>query len=139
MDDPYNLQRFVDAQARVFEGVLSELRRGEKCGHWMWFIFPQIKGLGFSSTSQAFAIQSLDEAQAYLAHPLLGPRLGECTNLVNLVENRTVEEIFGYPDDMKFKSSMTLFSRATNENDVFLEALQKYFQGELDQRTLARI
>jgi len=139
MEDPYNLKRFIDAQERVFDGALSELRRGAKSGHWMWFIFPQIKGLGFSSTSQRFAIQSLDEARVYLSHSLLGARLRESTRAINLVTNRTVEEIFGSPDDMKFKSSMTLFAHATTDNECFTQALQKYFDGDFDQRTLDRL
>ena len=139
MDDPYNLQRFVDAQQSVFEGVLEELRRGQKSSHWMWFIFPQIKGLGYSSMAQRYAIQSLAEAQAYLAHPVLGPRLRECTALVNAAEGRSIQQILGYPDDLKFKSSMTLFAHATTDNAVFLEALQGYFHGEPDRLTLDRV
>jgi uncharacterized protein (DUF1810 family) len=137
--DPYNLQRFVDAQNRVFDGVCAELREGRKRGHWMWFIFPQIKGLGRSHSASKYAIDSGEEAAAYLEHPVLGPRLRECTRLVNLVGGRSIEEIFGYPDDMKFRSSMTLFAHASPDNQVFLDALARYFGGESDHLTLARM
>jgi uncharacterized protein (DUF1810 family) len=136
MDDPYDLQRFVDAQNPVFAQVCDELRDGRKRSHWMWFVFPQIQGLGTSVMAQRFAISSLVEAEAYLRHPLLGPRLRESTRLVNLVENRSIKEIFGHPDDLKFRSSVSLFARATNDNDVFVEALRKYFDGEPDPQTL---
>jgi uncharacterized protein (DUF1810 family) len=139
MADPFNLQRFVAAQDPVFEQVRSELLEGRKTGHWMWFIFPQIKGLGHSSMAERFAIASLAEAQAYLSHPTLGPRLRECTKLVIDVRNRTVREIFGYRDDMKFRSSMTLFSHATSENQLFKGALEKYFPAGFDRGTLDRI
>jgi uncharacterized protein (DUF1810 family) len=131
MADPYNLQRFLDAQKSVYDRVCSELRQGRKTSHWMWFIFPQLKGLGFSETAQRFAISSLSEAEAYLAHPILGPRLSECTKLVSDVDGRTASEIFGYPDDLKFRSCMTLFAKATPHNEVFLQALNKYFGGEM--------
>src|SRR5271169_2304743 len=104
MTDSYNLLRFLDAQKSVYDRACSELRRGRKASHWMWFVFPQLKGLGFSETTQRFAISSLAEAEAYLAHPILGPRLIECTELVTAVDGRTVNEIFGYPDDLKFRS-----------------------------------
>src|SRR5271157_938227 len=120
MNDPFNLQRFVDAQRPIFDQVCSELRDGRKTSHWMWFIFPQIKGLGHSQLARKFAIASLEEANAYLEHPILGPRLIECTNLVNLIEGRSIEQIFGYPDNLKFCSCMTLFARAT-DNHVFVE------------------
>ncbi len=136
MDDPYNLQRFVDAQDRIYPHVLAELRSGRKTRHWMWFVFPQVAGLGRSATAQRFAIASRDEAQAYLRHPVLGPRLRECTLLVNQAEGRSVEAIFGYPDDLKFRSSMTLFSQVAEDKTVFLAALDKYFGGEPDHRTL---
>ena len=140
MDDPHSLQRFMDAQASVYAQVCSELRDGRKRTHWMWFIFPQIKGLGHSEMATRFAIASLQEAQAYLEHPILGPRLGECTRLVNQVEGRSIEQIFGYPDDLKFHSSMTLFARAAPDDEqVFDEALRKYFGGELDPATLERL
>jgi len=138
-DDPYSLRRFVDTQDPVFEGVCSELRDGCKRGHWMWYIFPQIRGLGHSALSVKYSISSLEEAKAYLRHPILGPRLSECTRLVNRVEGRTIDDIFGYPDDMKFHSSMTLFAHATSENQVFRDALRKYFRGEFDQLTLDRL
>ena len=133
------LQRFVDAQNPVYEQVCSELRAGRKTGHWMWFVFPQIHGLGHSHMANRFAIASLAEAQAYLKHPILGPRLRECSRLVNLVEGRTISEILGYPDDLKFRSCMTLFAQATTDNQVFRDALQKYFGGEPDQLTLRTI
>ncbi len=132
MSDPYDLQRFVDAQNPVYVKVCSELRDGRKKSHWMWFIFPQIEGLGSSPLARRFAIFSLAEAIAYLAHPILGPRLTESTKLVNLVEGRPIEQIFSYPDDLKFRSSMTLFAYATPDNRVFIDALQKYFSGQFD-------
>jgi uncharacterized protein (DUF1810 family) len=139
MADPYNLQCFVDAQNPVYDKVCSELREGRKRSHWMWFVFPQIEGLGSSQLARQFAISSLAEAGAYLAHPILGPRLAECTRLVNRIEGRSVEQIFGYPDDLKFRSSMTLFARAAPDDQVFVAALQKYFRGEPDPATLLRL
>jgi uncharacterized protein (DUF1810 family) len=139
MTDAFQLRRFVDAQESVFAEVLAELRAGRKTSHWMWFVFPQIAGLGHSSTARHYAIRSLDEAKAYLAHPVLGPRLRECTALVNAVRSRTASDIFGYPDDLKFRSSMTLFAHATPENQEFLNALERYYGGEFDQATLARL
>ena|SRR5271157_3670120 len=136
MADPYNLQRFLDAQKPVYDQVLSELRHGRKTSHWMWFIFPQLEGLGFSPTAQRFAISSLEEAEAYLAHPILGPRLSECTELVTRIEGRQASEVFGYPDDLKFRSCMTLFAHATSQNEVFIQALNKYFGGKSDPATL---
>jgi uncharacterized protein (DUF1810 family) len=136
MDDPYVLQRFVDAQNPVYAEVQEELADGRKYGHWMWFIFPQIQGLGSSAMAQHFAISSLQEAKAYLQHPVLGPRLRETTGLVNRVSGRSIEEIFGYPDYLKFRSSMSLFERAASDNEVFIEALRKYFNGEADPDTL---
>jgi uncharacterized protein (DUF1810 family) len=137
--DPFNLQRFVEAQNPCFERVRSELREGKKRGHWIWFIFPQIKGLGHSPMAQKFAISSRDEAEAYLQHAILGPRLRECTRLVNSVEGRSIEQIFGNPDDMKFRSSMTLFAHATQDNQMFIDALQKYCGGKFDPLTLGRL
>ncbi len=119
--------------------MCGELRAGRKRSHWMWYFFPQIQGLGWSSTSRKFAISGRDEAEAYLAHPVLGERLRECTRLVNAAEGRTAEEIFGYPDYLKFRSSMTLFSRVGSEPQVFLDALDKYFEGTPDERTLERL
>jgi len=139
MNDPFDLQRFVDAQDSVFERVHIELRAGCKTSHWMWFIFPQLRGLGHSPVAQKFAISSLEEAGAYLKHPILGPRLRECTRLVNAVQGRAIEEIFGYPDDMKFRSSMTLFARASSDNRIFTDALEKYFGGEPDRLTLEQL
>ncbi|MDE3188711.1 MAG: DUF1810 domain-containing protein [Acidobacteriota bacterium] len=134
--DLYQLERFVEAQAEVFPEVVGELRAGHKRGHWMWFIFPQMKGLGRSDMAQYYGIGSLEEASAYLRHPVLGPRLLQCTQVVNAVEGRTALEIFGFPDDMKFRSSMTLFARAAEDDAVFRAALEKYFGGEPDPLTL---
>jgi len=139
MPDPHNLPRFLSAQAPVIERVREELRGGKERSHWMWFVFPQIAGLGRSAMAQHFAIASPDEARAYLAHDILGPRLVECAALVVAVEGRTVEEIFGTPDDLKFRSSMTLFARAAPEEPVFREALRKYFGGVEDPATAERI
>jgi uncharacterized protein (DUF1810 family) len=137
--DPHNLQRFVDAQASVFAQVLAELRAGRKRSHWMWFIFPQIAGLGSSDMAQHFAISGRAEAEAYLAHPTLGPRLRQCTELVNQVPNRTVSDIFGYPDDLKFRSSITLFDSVAPAEPAFAAALLKYFAGKPEPATLARL
>ena len=147
--DPFHLQRFLDAQASTFAQARAELAVGQKRSHWMWFIFPQIRGLGSSSTAQRYAISGLPEAVAYLAHPLLGARLRECTALVNAVRGRSVEDIFGYPDDLKFHSSITLFAQAAEAaepaepgesgNHVFAEALAQHFGGEPDRATLDRL
>ncbi len=136
MADPFTLQRFVDAQDRVYAAALDELRRGRKETHWMWFVFPQLAGLGHSPMAQRFAISGLAEARAYLGHPMLGPRLTECTEAVNGVAGRTAHEIFSSPDDLKFRSSMTLFSQASAAGNVFEQALGRYFEGEMDRRTL---
>ena len=136
MDDPYNLQRFVDAQQHVYTSVLSELKQGRKRGHWIWFIFPQLKGLGHSPNSEFYGISSLQEASAYLQHPVLGLRICESVHLVNAVEGHAAEEIFGDIDAMKFHSSMTLFAMASPENQIFIHALQRYFAGEFDPMTL---
>lgn len=136
MSDPYNLSRFIDAQEPLYERVVQELASGRKRTHWMWFIFPQIAGLGHSWTAQKYAIGSLEEARAYGAHPILGARLGECTRQVLTIEGRSVSEIFGYPDDLKFRSSMTLFKLAAEEPALFAEALDKYFDGAPDARTI---
>jgi uncharacterized protein (DUF1810 family) len=135
--DPFNLQRFVDAQARVIDHVLAELRDGHKRSHWMWFIFPQIAGLGSSEMAARYAISGRKEAEAYLQHDLLGQRLRQCTELVNQVSQRTLEEIFGYPDNLKFCSSVTLFASAAPNDTAFRIALEKYFAGEPDSATLA--
>ena len=139
MADPFDLERFVDAQAPVYDEVRRELKAGRKQSHWMWFIFPQIAGLGQSPISTRFAIGSLDEAKAYLAHPVLGARLRECARLTLDVEGRNARDIFGSIDEMKFRSSMTLFARAAPEEDVFRRCIDKYFAGNPDPATLARI
>jgi uncharacterized protein (DUF1810 family) len=136
MTDDYNLHCFLDAQERVYDTVLDELRAGRKSSHWIWFIFPQIAGLGRSAMAQKFAIGSLDETKAYLQHPILGPRLRACTQLVLNVNGRSAEEIFSYPDNLKFRSSMTLFLTAATDNTIFKDALLKYFDGKPDQSTL---
>jgi uncharacterized protein (DUF1810 family) len=135
MNDPFDLVRFVRAQEAVYPDVVGELTRGRKQSHWMWFIFPQIAGLGFSAMSQRYAIASREEAMAYLAHPILGPRLVECTALVLAVEGRTINTILGAPDDAKFRSSMTLFG-AVSDEAIFGQGIAKYFAGERDQATL---
>jgi uncharacterized protein (DUF1810 family) len=135
MDAPPRLQRFVLAQDPVYPSVLGELRAGSKRTHWMWFIFPQIAGLGHSSMAQRYAIASASEASDYLRHPLLGPRLRTCTQAVLDVDGRPADQIFGSPDNLKFRSSMTLFAHVSAE-PVFAAALAKYFAGESDGRTL---
>jgi uncharacterized protein (DUF1810 family) len=139
MSDPYDLQRFVDAQESVIDDVRAELAAGRKRTHWMWFVFPQIAGLGHSAMAQHYAISSREEARAYLAHPVLGARLVELTRIVNGVQGRGVSDIFGYPDDMKFHSSMTLFARTADDAEVFNEALRRYFEGRADEATLSRL
>ena len=138
-DDPYDLQRFVAAQDPVYDRVRAELRRGRKSSHWMWFVFPQVAGLGSSPVAQRFAISGLDEARAYLAHSVLGPRLVECAELAAAVEQGGAAEVFGYPDDLKLRSSMTLFARAAPDDAVFAAVLDRYFGGEPDPRTLERL
>lgn len=132
----HDLERFVDAQRDVFDQVLAELRFGLKQTHWMWFIFPQLKGLGSSPMARRYAISSLDEARAYFGHQLLGARLLECTQLVTAVRTRSIEDVLAYPDNLKFHSSMTLFAHATNHHEVFETALRKYFRSEYDQLTM---
>jgi uncharacterized protein (DUF1810 family) len=139
MADPFNLERFVEAQAPVYEQARLELRAGRKQSHWMWFIFPQIGGLGQSAMSTHFAIGSLDEAKAYLMHPVFGPRLRECARLALDVEGKTARDLFGAIDEMKFRSSMTLFARAQPDEDLFQRCVDKYFGGEADRATLARL
>lgn len=141
MDDRYHLQRFVEAQQPVFDAACAELRAGKKQSHWMWFIFPQIQGLGASEMARRYAISSPAEAQAYLRHPLLGARLAQCSALALAVEGKSAAEIFGYPDEMKFRSSMTLFARAAQEAEasVFAACLRKYFGGQPDAATLAKL
>lgn len=140
--DTYNLQRFINAQESTFDVARAELLAGQKRSHWMWFIFPQIKGLGSSPTAQRFAISNLEEGAAYLEHPVLGRRLEACTAIVNGV-HRSVQDIFGYPDDLKFQSSMTLFAKVAEEcgfeTPVFRDALAKHFADRLDEGTLREL
>ncbi|MCE4225108.1 DUF1810 domain-containing protein [Methylobacterium sp. C25] len=136
MADPYDLDRFIEAQTTTFDQALRELAAGRKRSHWMWFVFPQCSGLGASEMARRYAIGGLEEARAYLQHPVLGNRLRACTAAVNAVSGRTAHDIFGSPDDMKFRSSMTLFSRADPSLPEFGEALTAYFNGEEDPRTI---
>jgi uncharacterized protein (DUF1810 family) len=136
MSGAFDLQRFVEAQEREYATVLRELKAGCKRSHWIWYVFPQIAGLGSSAMSRKHAIASCEEARAYAEHPVLGPRLRECTQLVLDVQGRTAEEIFPYPDDLKFRSCMTLFESCAADPSLFRAALDKYFGGERDQRTL---
>ncbi len=138
MSDPFDLERFVVAQARSYGRALDELRAGAKRSHWMWFVFPQIAGLGRSRTAQRYAIESVDEARAYLDHSLLGGRLRECTRAVLQIEGKTAQAIFGYPDWLKLRSCLTLFDAAA-PGDVFGEALDRYFDGDRDALTLTRL
>jgi uncharacterized protein (DUF1810 family) len=137
--DPHNLQRFLDAQHKIYGQVCDELRSGRKESHWIWFIFPQISGLGSSPTAQKYAIAGMDEAKAYLAHPLLAYRLRECTQLVQAINGQSIDAIFGHPDYLKFQSSMTLFAKASAADTVFAAALKKYFNSEFDRNTLQRL
>ena len=137
MTDPFNLQRFVDAQAPVYAGVLDELRAGEKATHWMWFIFPQLQELGRSPVAKKYGITSLAEAVAYLEHPLLGKRLLECTELMLAARGKTALEILGSPDDLKFRSCMTLFMAASPTLPVWDAAIRQYFGGKADAATIA--
>jgi len=134
--DPFELNRFIIAQENNYHDVLEELRAGQKQSHWMWYVFPQIDGLAQSATSKYYAIKSIEEAQQYLDHPVLGKRLMECTELVLAIKGRSVSQIFGYPDDMKLKSSMTLFAHAAPSHSAFAQALDKYFNGEQDAKTI---
>ena len=134
--DPHKLSRFVEAQENDYDQALSEIRSGRKQSHWMWYIFPQFDGLGFSSTSKFYSIKSIAEAKAYLSHPILGPRLLECTESALAVSGRTASEIFGSPDDMKLKSCATLFATISPADSVFHKLLDKYFQGQRDDKTL---
>lgn len=135
-DDPFELNRFISAQEGIYDRVLAELRSGRKRTHWMWYIFPQIDGLGHSATTKHYAIKSMEEVRHYLNHPVLGPRLVECAEAVLAIEGRSISEIFGYPDDLKLKSSMTLFACVADPRSAFVRILDKYFQGERDVRTL---
>ena len=136
MEDPHDLQRFLNAQHGVHDAALAELQRGRKASHWMWFVFPQVAGLGLSAMSRRYAIGSLDEARAYLDHPVLGPRLIAGVEAVNAVQGRSAHEIFGSPDDHKFQSCLTLFEQVASAPAVFATALDKYYGGERDARTL---
>jgi uncharacterized protein (DUF1810 family) len=135
-DDPFHLARFLQAQERSYETALAELRQGAKRSHWMWFIFPQITGLGSSSTAQFYAISSRAEAEAHLAHPVLGSRLVTCAEALLGVEGQTASQIMGYPDDLKLRSSATLFAAVSPAGSIFHKLLEKYFDGEPDPRTL---
>jgi len=141
--DPYNLERFVSAQQREYAQVCAELRAGRKRSHWIWYIFPQMRGLGSSDMAKYYGIGSREEAEAYLQHPVLGARLRECTRLVLDVAGRSIDQILGYPDDLKFRSSMTLFAGAVEaqdlDQDLFQEALRKYFDGKPDSLTLGML
>lgn len=141
MEDPYVLKRFLDAQnwSGTYEAVVSELRTGRKMGHWMWFIFPQVTGLGRSHMSREFGISSVAEAQAYLRHPVLGPRLTECAGILMGIEGKSATEILGGIDAVKLRSSMTLFMSAEPEEPIFGEVLAKYFHGSADQETIVRL
>ena len=137
--DPFDLRRFVDAQDRVYDTVLAELRNGAKRSHWIWFVFPQMRGLGRTATAQHYGIASLEEARAYLAHPVLGPRLRECTRLVAAIDGRSADAIFGFPDNLKVRSSMTLFARAADDPDIradFRAVLDKFYVGDEDPATV---
>jgi uncharacterized protein (DUF1810 family) len=139
MDTDYDLQRFVDAQRDVYPTALAELRAGRKRSHWMWFIFPQVAGLGSSEMARRYAIASTDEAAAYLAHPLLGARLRECAAAVAMHDDRGVDEIFGHPDDLKFHSSMTLFADVAPDEAIFQTCLDQFFDGVPDPATIERL
>ena len=139
MNDSFRLARFVEAQEPVYDSACQELRQGLKRGHWMWFIFPQIAGLGSSSMAARYAIASREEASAYLDHAVLGARLRECTQLVNLVAGRTARQIFGDIDAMKFRSSMTLFAQVAGDGSIYRQALNKYFKGQPDPLTLGKL
>ncbi|MCC3246326.1 DUF1810 domain-containing protein [Methylocystis sp. WRRC1] len=139
MDDPHDLRRFVDAQRSAYDRALRELQAGRKTSHWMWYVFPQLRGLGFSETAQFYGISGLDEAVAYLAHPILGPRLRACVEAMLAIEGRTAADVLGDVDGKKFRSSMTLFAHAAPQEAIFAKALEKFFAGEEDARTLAML
>ena len=134
--DPFDLSRFISAQEGIYDRALAELRDGLKRSHWMWYIFPQVEGLGHSPTTRLYSIKSLEEARQYLAHPVLGPRLLECAKAVLAVQGRSAADIFGHPDDWKLQSSMTLFELVSGPESVFGRILDKYYQGKRDTRTL---
>ena len=136
LSDSYDLDRFINAQTGIYDRALAELREGLKRSHWMWYIFPQIEGLGHSPTTRHYSIKSLEEARQYLAHPVLGPRLTECTEAVLSAQGLSAEDIFGHPDDWKLQSSMTLFELASGPQSVFSRVLDKYYQGKRDSQTL---
>jgi uncharacterized protein (DUF1810 family) len=138
IDDPFDLQRFVAAQDRIYSDVVDELTEGRKQSHWMWFVFPQLKGLGRSGTAMTYGIGSRAEARAYLAHPVLGPRLRECARLTHAIDGRSAREVFGWPDELKLQSSMTLFAHAANRADArdFRDVLAKFYDGEDDATTV---
>lgn len=136
MEDQFNLERFIVAQEKVYSTVIKELKSGTKISHWMWFVFPQIEGLGRTEIAKKYAIKSLDEAKSYVAHPVLGKRLQECIELVLDIDEKSANDIFGYPDDLKFKSSMTLFLRAAPHIDLFQRAINKYYDGQQDRLTI---
>ena len=135
-DDPYDLNRFISAQEGIYERALAELRDGLKRSHWMWYIFPQIEGLGHSPTTRLYSIKSLEEARQYLAHPVLGTRLRSCSEAVLAVQGRSASDIFGHPDDWKLQSSMTLFELVSGPGSAFDRVLDRYYQGKRDPRTL---
>lgn len=137
MSDPYNLQRFLDAQARDYDIALEELRRGRKQSHWIWYIFPQVEGLGFSSTSRHYAIRSREEGLAYLNHPILGARLQECAAALLQHRDKNIQDIMGYPDDLKLQSSMTLFALLSQPGSIFHQVLDTFYDGATDSKTLA--
>lgn len=139
VSDPHDLTRFIEAQENDYEQALSEIRSGHKRSHWMWYIFPQYDGLGFSSTSKRYAIKSIAEAQAYLRHPVLGPRLVDCCEAAIAIEGRSAAEVFGSPDDMKLRSCATLFAAVSPAGSVFERLLDKYFKGARDEKTLQLI
>jgi uncharacterized protein (DUF1810 family) len=136
---PFDMQRFVDAQDRIYNAVLDELRDGRKRSHWIWFVFPQLRGLGRSPTALHYGISSIDEAKAYLAHDVLGPRLRECARLVAAIDGRSAEDVFGWPDNLKVRSSMTLFALATDDNADFRAVLDKFYDGVHDPLTVDRL
>ena len=136
MSEVFALNRYLEAQENVYARVLSELRAGKKTTHWIWFIFPQIAGLGYSLTAKKYAIQSIEEAYAYLKHDLLGKRLRECTELVLAIEGNDIDQVFGYPDNLKFRSCMTLFNEVADDNNCFKKAIEQFFSGEPDEKTL---
>lgn len=136
-EDRYNLQRFIDAQSGCYEQAMTELRAGKKRSHWMWFIFPQIAGLGKSATAQFYSISTTGEARAYLIHPVLGDRLLSCVQQVNAIEGQNAHDIFGSPDDLKFRSCLTLFAAVAEKDSVFAKAIAKYYPNGADPRTLA--